>query len=65
MGAIGLGTRNKDFLVKNFEENIAEREKMKGERWIGDSLDSSCPNSTILVQFYLFYILEFCAQFSL
>lgn len=32
MGAIGLGTRNKDFLVKNFEENIAEREKMKGER---------------------------------
>lgn len=34
MGAIGLGTRSEDFLVKRkkkFKENKAERGKMKGD----------------------------------
>lgn len=65
MGAIDLGIRTKYFFGKKFEGNCSGEGKMEGERWMGESPDHPSPRSTVLIQFYLFYILEFCTRFYL
>lgn len=63
MGATYLGIRSKEFLLGSWRATVAEGESRKEkDGWVNIQTPPS-PNSTTVVRFYLFYVLELCIIF--